>query len=214
MIAVRSPKNEYIFSLVPVKLYFHRSGQFLDLSGRMGYKVHLGDTLRSQLTYQEISMLPLNGQCTDDSYDGCMYGILRSAMEQATEDRCTVPWIVADGNRKICTREEDVNTSYWIAWSRITNQESDCLPPCKSLIINVGARDNEVGGDDDDDYGEAVFYFPQRVLKSEEKLFYTFLSLMAEIGGYVGLFLGYSILNLAEVVVRILQKKIDEERLR
>ena len=43
-----------IFSLVDVKLYLHAKDQFLDLSGRMGYKVNKGERFESQVTTQDI----------------------------------------------------------------------------------------------------------------------------------------------------------------
>ena len=44
----------------------------------------------------------------------------------------------------------------------------------------------------------SVLAFQKWIKKSEEKLIYTELNLLAEIGGYVGIFLGYSLLNLAD----------------
>ena len=54
------------------------------------------------------------------------------------------------------------------------------------------------------DYVTIVLYFQQDVKVTEEQLSYTFLSLLAEIGGYFGLFLGISInqiSNLAEMAL-------------
>ena len=49
--------------------------------------------------------------------------------------------------------------------------------------------------------------FQPWVKRSKEMLSYTSLSLMAEIGGYVGIFLGYSLLNLADSIYQFLQLK-------
>ena len=40
-----------------MKLYFHNFGQFLDLSGRMGYKVFMGESIQSQVSYEDINLL-------------------------------------------------------------------------------------------------------------------------------------------------------------
>ncbi len=37
-----------------VKIYFHAPGQYLDLSGRMGYKLYTGETMQSQLSFHDI----------------------------------------------------------------------------------------------------------------------------------------------------------------
>jgi hypothetical protein len=41
-------------SLEDVKLYFHKSGQFMDLSGRMGYKIFKGEIAQSQINSHDI----------------------------------------------------------------------------------------------------------------------------------------------------------------
>ncbi len=33
-----------------------------------------------------------------------------------------------------------MNTTFWIAWNRVTNQRNDCPNPCKSLQISVGGK--------------------------------------------------------------------------
>ncbi len=40
-----------------MKIYFHAYEQFLDLSGRMGYKIYPGETAQSQVTYEDVRLL-------------------------------------------------------------------------------------------------------------------------------------------------------------
>ena len=54
-------------------------------------------------------------------------------------------------------------------------------------------------------YSVSAIDFQPWVKRSKEMLSYTSLSLMAEIGGYVGIFLGYSLLNLADSIYQFLQ---------
>ena len=94
---------------------------------------------------------------------------------------------------------------------RITNQEDDCPVPCDIIMAQIGAKESNEGKNKT--YGEVTLYFPARVIQrdaekviiwhvskisiniifityflcSEEMLFYTVLSLLAEIGGYIGL---------------------------
>ena len=56
-------------------------------------------------------------------------------------------------------------------------------------------------------YSVSAIDFQPWVKKSKEMLSYTSLSLMAEIGGYVGIFLGYSLLNLADSIYQFLKIK-------
>ena len=85
------------FSRLPTKVYLHRPGQFLDLSGRMGYKVFLGDHVQSQINYQDVRMVPKvddGGQesCSNEEFDSCIYGKVTERLYE--EAGCTVPWIM------------------------------------------------------------------------------------------------------------------------
>ena len=118
-------------SHIDVKVYFHAKDQFLDLSGRLGYKVYLGKRFESQITVQDAYQLeyknvhngiifyPSDRKCSHESYDKCMYRTLTMAMKQETEDHCTVPWVPVSGH--ICTKPQDINKTFWISWNRITN---------------------------------------------------------------------------------------------
>ena len=85
-------------------------------------------------------------------------------------------------------------------------QMKDCAVPCQSLLVSVGAKNAEKSSSDS--YGDIYFYFAQRVILSEENPFYSFLSLMAEIGGYVGLLLGVSLFHFAGWLSALLEKQI------
>ncbi len=53
-------------------------------------------------------------------------------------------------------------------------------------------------------------YFSPKITLSEENYFYTELSLLAEIGGYLGLLLGVSIFTFTAWISGLLQQRIDE----
>ena len=105
-------------------------------------------------------------------------------MKRNTADECTVPWI--KDNSKICSTSDDINTTFWIAWNRITNQKKDCFPPCDATLVNVGAKNREEL--EHKNYSQVYFYFSPRVMKSEEHYLYSFLKLIGQIGGYLGLY--------------------------
>ena len=56
LILIVFPKYTDIFisSLMDAKLYFHKINQFLDLSGRMGYVVHLKEKLQTQINTHDL----------------------------------------------------------------------------------------------------------------------------------------------------------------
>ena len=178
------------------KIYIHSKDQFLDLSGRMGYKTYLGERFECQITLNEIiqkeyknvknalAMSSKDKTCSYDIYDDCIYEKVAKIMKDNTDQHCTVPWIRDD--KRICTNSKDINTTFWIGWNRITNQEKDCLSPCHTTIVTVGAKNFEKLSDRN--YSQVYLYFPPRVTKSEEHYLYPFLKLVGQIGGYLGLY--------------------------
>ena len=68
--------------------------------------------------------------------------------------------------------------------------------PCEYLLVTLGGKNLRLRKGEDHYHGSAYFYFPQRVMLSREHHFYSFLSMVAEVGGYVGLILGVSLFHL------------------
>ena len=56
------------------------------------------------------------------------------------------------------------------------------------------------------DRARMVFYFRRSVKFTREFVLYTVLSLVAEVGGYVGLLLGFSVFNIASVFTPVVKK--------
>ena len=204
----------------------------------MGYKIYLGETSQSQVSWQDIRLKKLRKKnfgidckeyifssrmmsketddgsmsCIDSNYDECMYEALIKHMESKTpsENGCTVPWLIngTSGVTDICTKQQNINTTFWEAWNRVTNQLNDCPVPCKTLLVNLGAKNHQI--EEDSNRGRFYLYFAPRTMVSRELLLYTPLSLFAEIGGYVGLLLGVSIWNFAAWISNILESKINK----
>ena len=87
----------------------------------------------------------------------------------------------------------------------ISLNESDCANPCSIFsLTTINVEKNERS--DDETYLDITF--PKNIKVFERSYTYSRLSLLAEIGGYVGLFLGISInqvINLLEYLVTKLE---------
>ena len=190
-------------------MYLHRKGEFLNLDGRMGYVVYENDSFQSQLTMQEIVQLPDNkrGKCSTGVYDNCMYSSLVHLMQSSTEDNCTVPWVLDNSN--ICTKEKDIDASFRIWYNHATNQKRDCAPPCSTMVVELGAKNN-VCHEKNPGKTQISIYFSPYVMKITEKYLYSPLGMLADVGGYIGLLLGYSFLHLAKLVYKMFNTKIQE----
>ena len=157
---------------------------------RIGEKVQLQVSMKEiqQLEYKDVeSMLTLTSKdkrCSHETFDDCMYDIVAGVMKERTDGNCTVPWI--RNNANICSTLKDINTAYAIGWTRITNQKKDCLIPCRTMKVNVGAKNRKIMKNAT--YSQVYFYFPSNVLKSREQYLWTFMKLIGQIGGHLGLY--------------------------
>ena len=61
------------------------------------------------------------------------------------------------------------------------------------------------------DRARMVFYFRRSVKITREFILYTALSLVAEVGGYVGLLLGFSVFNIANIFTPLVRKIFGEK---
>ena len=131
--------------------------------------------------------------CKHINFDQCMYKTLFNLMIEQTQDEngCTVPWILNATN--ICKKPENINSTFWTYWNRVTNQLSDCPIPCDSLKVYVGGKNMKKISPHQT--ASWLVYFPTRIMISTEEELYSSLSMLAEIGGYVGLLLGFSLWN-------------------
>ena len=131
--------------------------------------------------------------------------MLSRVMKENTKDNCTVPYIL---NRKICKNPKDIKTAFNIHWNRVTNQQKDCQLPCHFLNINLGGKNYENNTVNTQPYGVFYLYFPPRVSKLVERLLYTPLHLFAEVGGYLGLFLGFSLYDLLSWITKSIEANL------
>ena len=69
-----------------------------------------------------------------------------------------------------------------------------------------------VNGADRKEYAWGVFYFRRDIKTTTEYLLYSLLSMLAEIGGYVGLLLGASLVNIGQVNSYFLDKCLVKKR--
>lgn len=104
----------------------------------------------------------------------------------------------------VCKNKEDLQKAWEIYWSRLSEMnEGNCPHPCAYVLITgLGI-----------DLGAPASYknilkinFDEMVKVFHAKYDYSFESMIAEIGGYVGLFLGVSVYQFTGFVDYMLSK--------
>ena len=89
----------------------------------------------------------------------------------------------------------------YLEWLRNRVNIKDCPYPCAYLKIrSIGSASAK-----NLDTGNFGFVFNMFTEKAEAHFTYTELELIAEFGGYVGLFLGYSVLSLTDIFNKSLE---------
>ena len=87
--------------------------------------------------------------------------------------------------------------------NRKTHQIKECPYPCqfiKSMMLPYKMRN---------DIKSSQLNFGKYIKVTKAKYSYTELELLAEFGGYVGLFLGISVFHLSEVIDKIIEKILN-----
>jgi len=88
-----------------------------------------------------------------------------------------------------------------------------CPNSCLFTNMYFGPPVTGINGAERSDYAWGVFYFRRDIKTTTEYLLYSLLSMLAEIGGYVGLLLGASLVNIGKInsflLDRCLVKKSD-----
>ena len=113
---------------------------------------------------------------------------------------CTTPFVVNLDH--IC---KDLNNSkkareLYHRLHQKTHKIKDCLYPCKFIKIAVTPYKTR------SDKNTTRLKFDKFIKVTKAAYSYTELELLAEFGGYVGLFLGFSVFQVSHVVEKILDK--------
>ena len=173
-----------------VTVYAHQKGTFNQDKG-----IEIDDSIDLDLSYEIIQKqkTDLDTCIPDESYGKteCIWDEL--SRQSLTAFGCTTPF---GPSQHICRDRQDAGGQMALKMYNeyfLFNQHS-CKDSCKTTLvhydilkrspeINIGVRIN----------------FPKQVKVFTTDFTYSFLSLMAEIGGHVGLFLGFSVMDILTI---------------
>ena len=87
--------------------------------------------------------------------------------------------------------------SYFLA-DLLSASESNCLTPCATMDIIFGIP--IISDIDNPKKSTMKMYFKKMIQVRRSYLAYSIISMFAEIGGYLGLLLGYSLLDVTNIL--------------
>ena len=145
-----------------------------------------------------IHLLSEKGTCVDGyegnlDYDGCIYSKLKTLMNDGVG--CTVPWLLDKSN--ICDDDARATLAFDIYQKNRRNQKDICETTCH--FTNMYFSPMVTGDHSTPDRSWGVFYFRRDIKTTNEYFLYSILSMAAEIGAYVGLLLGASLVNMGMI---------------
>ena len=134
----------------------------------------------------------------DYSWDKCIHQHLEKA--SLAKFGCTTPF--GPNKDNICTNITIAKKAFNFYQDSINTQKSRTCPvPCKTYRIRAIKRYERSKG-----YTRLVLNLNENVLVSEEVFLYSGLSLIAEVGSYIGLFLGVSVNQVSTLLEALYDK--------
>ena len=222
------------FNTVSVHFFFsgqtfvsiHPPGNFLEHPDKATVMLKKGSWNTAIVLYETFNVLSFDGElCQNDeaySRDDCLYSAIQEVTEvklknyfhfmlllQESEKElgCTTPYhpdksnICIEGNTQFEARRIFNN----ILLYNQTKAKKLCPKPCQQYIISL----NKEGSNISSSFTSLTMEFPKYVRVSSSYYSYNLLELLAEVGGYFGLFLGVSIIQISSLV-KILMAKLDQ----
>ena len=120
----------------------------------------------------------------------CIDGLIfKESMEKLN---CTWPFL--ENNDNICKDEAATKLAFEIGMKHLTTEDVNCPAPCTTLKLNYNINERKTN------LSFIKMKFTENVKVVQSYYVYSGVSLIAEIGGYVGLFLGYSVNQIVDLI--------------
>ena len=178
---------------VNTTVYFHTQGKFTDT-----YKgLHLDTKSVIELDFDyEVIQLQNTRTCNATKHynkDDCVLNeVYRKSMDTLN---CTTPF--GHIHDQICLDKEKAQKAKAIYTDILVRNNYNCPDPCHTILTHYSILRRQ---ESRSKVSELKINFPLRIKTVTSYPAYSFLSLIAEIGGYVGLFMGVSFLDMVNIV--------------
>ena len=198
-----------LYTSAPTIVYFHNPHIFATDRQKTGIQLAIERKLEVDVEHEVFKMLDFGGEpCTNNvtyKKDLCVY----KEVDKISIEKygCTTPYGLQ--KTKIC--KDNVNGSEVLKqhFKALYKNKHSCMNPCEVMSIRAFVRKDSVWPSvDGKKVGLMKIYFKQNIKVTKGLYLYSTLSLIAEIGGYVGLFLGVSV-NQISWLIDVMFTKIE-----
>ena len=187
------------------KIYIHTPGMYeYNADKKSGIKNLKEKSAFYKVEHELLEMLNDKSEtCHEDpkyKKDNCVEGELEKSLMK--EYGCTTP--IFKNKENICTNETISKQvfEYWDSTKYYTN----CTDPCMEMLVQANRI---LVKNITKHYSEVKLYFRPRIKVVKSYYAYSGLSMIAEIGGYFGLFLGVSI-NQITYLTSFVQERVQK----
>ena len=113
---------------------------------------------------------------------------------------CMFPLLTNKANETQCILENSHHHTYLSV--KYQYFRDFCITPCEKMRVQFAGHDNmDPNGNDNEGY--VKFYIKDEIEIKKSRYSYTEVSLLAEVGGYVGLLLGASLMDIASLLDKL-----------
>ena len=183
-------------------IYMHHSGQFYHknhiakIQTALGHKLYVN--VNHDITYSlEISTNDTWKKCTNQNnqiLDSCIINALDAFYLKS--HGCVLPFQTFRPNEKQCILNSTMKFQYW-EYLQTTVFQKECIMPCASMDVTFPPFAYDTGSNNE---AYAKLYLLSIVKVQTSYLSYPIISLLAEVGGYMGLLLGMSLMDINKVL--------------
>ena len=162
---------------------------------------------RKEVSYLNDPRTPCLSKPREEEMNTCIQHFIEAKMG------CQLPWHTVASNLSKCTEPEQYE-DFMVAYDEIVSlsgfsiaKKTGCLPSCKINEFTVNVVSHITHPDEEAKYQGYFFYPGGRYQQKVYFYTYDFTSYIADAGGLVGLFLGFSILNVYDGLKYIWKNK-------
>ena len=200
-------KSVHLRILKPSRIFIHTNGMFKSTKEKARISVGLSRKVVVNLDHEVYNMLDFGGQScsTDPDFDVDLCTDAKFEREALEKFGCTSPF--GPKKDKICQDKKNGSNVMQLYKKIYQGKRHHTCKPC-SFLTSKAIVTKDVQIKMKNDISELNIHCKENVKVFEAHYLYDGLTLIAEIGGYVGLFLGISV-NQVSVLMNTLLKKFD-----
>ena len=199
-------KNDELIKIISdYNLYIHNGSYFYSLSDNMPW-VYIGkDYLKIKKLM--IKSLPTKSySCGEMEFESCIKATLAKKLE--FENNCYVSFLNHNENKAICSNNiilEAISIMEHHIITRKPFENCQDLKPCHEVVYDIVEYANSESKHFVFNDGLMIYFPNQLVEVITDSYSYTGLSLFAELGGVIGMLLGFSVFGLLDTSIDKLQ---------